>query len=308
MTSPAPLPTSSRPVSPGALAMVSTLLLWSAAFPAIALGLHGFDAVPLAALRFAIAAVVLLALWARGDRRWPGAADLLRFIACGAIGIALYNALLNHGQRSVAPGAASFIVNAQPLVAALLGGWWLGERRGGRLWAGTALGLTGIAVIGQAQPGGLQWGEGTSLVALAAVCSGTSFVLQRPLVARYGALGSATFTLTAGALLLSPWLPAALSQWPEAPAASSAAVVFLGLGPAALGFLCWMRALDRFGATRASHCLYLMPPLATAMDWAASGRTPSLAMLLGGATVVAGVAVVHVRVGESTRPPIDDRP
>lgn len=277
------------------MAVTATLLLWSAAFPAIGIALEGFDAIPLAALRFAMAALALHAVLWRSQAcwQWLTVPDALRFLLCGAIGIALYNMLLNSGQRSVSPGAASFIVNAQPLVAALLGCWWLGERFAPQAWVGSLVGIAGIALIGQAQPGGLQWGEGSSLVAMAAICSGSFFVMQRPLVARHGALRSATFSVTAGALLLSPWLPKALAQWPTATTASAAAVVFLGLGPAALGYVCWMRALDHFGAARATHFLYLMAPLATAMDWAWSGRLPSAGMAVGGAAVVAGVALVH---------------
>jgi len=109
-----------------------TILSWASAFPAIPLALRELQPVPLAAARFAVAALLVLAwlAWRRPPR--PALPDLLRFALCGLVGIAAYNILLNTGQRSVAAGAASFIVNPAPILTALLARLVLGERFGAR--------------------------------------------------------------------------------------------------------------------------------------------------------------------------------
>ena len=197
-------------------AVAVTILSWAAAFPAIRLALRELQPVPLAAARFAVAALLVLAwlAWRRPPR--PALPDLLRFALCGLIGIAAYNILLNTGQRTVAAGAASFIVNTAPILTALLARLVLGERFGARGWAGTLVSFAGIALIASAQPGGLAFGAGASLVLGSALCMACYVVLQKPLVARHGALACTAWTLLAGALWLSPWLPEAAGELPGA--------------------------------------------------------------------------------------------
>ncbi|WP_437360005.1 DMT family transporter [Inquilinus limosus] len=276
-------------------AVAVTILSWASAFPAIRLALRELAPVPLAAARFAVAALLVLAwlAWRRPPRpAWP---DLLRFALCGLIGIAAYNILLNTGQRTVAAGAASFIVNTAPILTALLARLVLGERFGARGWAGTLVSFAGIALIASAQPGGLAFGAGASLVLGAALCSATYFVLQRPLVARYGALTCTAWTLLTGALLLSPWLPAAADGLSQAGPATVAAVIGLGVLPAAIGYATWTHALGHFGAARAANFLYLVPPVATVLALPMLGELPGPQTLLGGAIAVAGVVLVNTR-------------
>ena len=271
------------------------MLLWGASFPAISIALGHVDPVPLAALRFATAGAVFAALLAlRRPPRLRGA-DWVRAALCGAIGIALYNVLLNTGLSSISAGAASFIVNTQPVMVAALASARSNERFGSRAWIGTAIALTGVLAIAAGQPGGLRFGEGASLVALAAVGSACSFVLQRPLVARYGALTSAAVTILMGALLLSPWLPRGLVQIAASAPAAWSAVLFLAVGSGVLGYVAWMRALDHFGAARATNFLYLIAPWAALLDWGTGGAGLTLSTWLGGAAALVGVALVQRR-------------
>ena len=161
----------------------------------------------LASARFAIAAILMLAWLAWTRRRCRRASDALRIFLCGLAGIALYNFFLNTGQQTVAAGAASFIVNSAPILTALLALVFLGERFTVWGWIGTVVSFCGIGVIASGQPGGLSFGAGSIFILCAAVCTGSYFVLQKPLVAKYGAMPCAAYTMLIGALLLSPWLP-----------------------------------------------------------------------------------------------------
>jgi hypothetical protein len=133
---------------------------------------------------------------------------------CGFLGIALYNALLNTGERTVTAVAASFIVNTLPIFTAVLAVVFLGERFNHWGWLGSLVSLAGIAVIARGQPGGLASGAGSTLILGAALCSPSYFVLQRRLIPEYGALTCTAYTLLAGALLLTPWLPGAPGSLP----------------------------------------------------------------------------------------------
>jgi drug/metabolite transporter (DMT)-like permease len=273
-----------------------TILAWASAFPLIRIALRDLAPLPLAAARFAVAGLLVVAwlAWTRPAR--PSRTDALRFLVCGLVGIALYNALLNAGQRTVTVGAASFIVNTVPIVTAVLATVLLRERFTLWGWTGTAVSLAGIALIASGQPGAISFGAGASLVFAAAICQAVYFILQRPLVPRYGALACTAYTLLAGALLLAPWLPEALHGLSRATSPATAwSVIALGVLPAALGYAAWTYALGHFGAARAANFLYLVPPVATGLAFVIAGEVPGLSTMAGGAAAIAGVVIVNTR-------------
>ena len=127
---------------------------------------------------------------------------------------------------------------------------FLGERFTVWGWIGTVVSFCGIGVIASGQPGGLSFGAGSIFILCAAVCTGSYFVLQKPLVAKYGAMPCAAYTMLIGALLLSPWLPSATATLTTASHTTIGAVVALAVFPAALGYATWTYALGYFGAAR----------------------------------------------------------
>ncbi|AOI61853.1 DMT family transporter [Burkholderia diffusa] len=281
-------------VAAGAVAF--TIVSWASAFPFIRIGLQGLAPLQLAAARFATAAVLVIAWLAWRRPNIPAKGDALRFLVCGLLGIAFYNALLNTGEQTVSAGAASFIVNTLPIFTALLAAIFLRERFNRWGWLGSLVSLAGIAVIAHGQPGGLVLGSGSTLILGAALCSASYFVLQRRLIPVYGALPCAAYTLLAGALLLTPWLPGALvSLGGGASRDTALAVLVLGVFPAALGYATWTFALGYFGAARAANFLYLTPAVATALSMALTGERPGIETVCGGLLAIAGVIFVALR-------------
>lgn len=285
-----------RPTSPSTirahLAALATIILWAGAFPAIAIGVKHAGPIELAAVRFAAAAAIMGAWLILRGERMQSMADLGRVACCGLMGIALYNVLLNTGQQTVSPGAASFIIATQPVFAALVCYLLKQENFSRAAVIGTLLSLLGVGIISIGQQVPLHIGGGAPLVLAAAACSGAYFVLQRPLVLRYGAVTSASWTILAGALLLAPWLPRGLEQVAQSSEAI-AATAFLALGAGLLGYICWMTALAGLGAARAANLLFLMAPLAMIFSIPITGDWPGPAMILGGTAALAGVAMVN---------------
>ncbi|WGS54136.1 DMT family transporter [Paraburkholderia sp. D15] len=276
-------------------AVAFTILSWASAFPFIHIGLQGLTPLQLAAARFATAVLLVFVWLAWKKPRLPAWRDAIRFLLCGFLGIALYNALLNSGEKTVAAGAASFIVNTLPIFTAVLAVIFLGERVNRWGWLGSLASLAGIAVIASGQPGGLTLGAGSTLILAAALCSASYFVLQRSLIPTYGALTCTAYTLLAGALLLTPWLPGALHALAGASRSTLPAVLMLGVFPAALGYASWTFALGHFGAARAANFLYLTPAVATALSAWLTGERPGVSTLCGGLMAIGGVVFVALR-------------
>lgn len=269
-----------------------TVILWGGSFPAIAVGVRHVEPSALAATRFAVAAFAAGAwLGWRGDG-FPAPKDLMRLAVCSLLGIAIYNILLNTGQRDVSPGAASFIIATQTVFAAGLSHYLGQQKIGATAIAGTALSLAGIAVISLGQADNMRMGAGALVVLLAAICSGVNFVLQQPLAVKYGGAQTACWTMVLGAILLSPWLPHGLLQTVRSTEAI-VATVFLALGAGLLGYACWFTAIAGLGAARAANLLFLMAPVAMVLAIPISGHLPDFSTILGGVAALAGVAIVN---------------
>ena len=274
-------------------ALAATILLWASSYPAIRAGLRGFEPGPLAALRYGVAALAFLVPVLAGRIRRPHRADLGRILVAGGLGIALYNLALNSGEVTVSAGAAGFLINCSPVFTALLGTLLLGERFRIWGWAGSAVCLGGVALIASGEGGTAGIGSGAWLILLAAGCQSVQFVLQKPLLARYGALATTAYIVFAGAIFLVPFLPAALRALATAPAGSVAAACYLGLFPAALAYAAWSVVLAYFPVGRATSFIYLVAPLATGLAALWLGEWPSPLALCGGGTVLLGVLLVN---------------
>lgn len=288
-------PSDRRSTILASLAVATTILAWGSSFPLIGLALKDMQALPLASARFAVVGILVLAwlIWKRPPL--PRGRDFLVFLACGGIGIAVYNALLNSGQVTVSAGAASFIVNTVPVITALLAVLALGERLSALGWVGTAVSFAGVSLIALGQPDGLSFGSGTMLVLLAAVCQAVYFTIQKPLVPKYGAVTCTALTLSIGAALLLPWIGSAGSQVVSStsPSELSLIVTLLAVLPGVVGYLTWTYALGHFGAARASNFLYLVPPTAMLIAFLIYGEVPALTTLIGGVVAIGGVIIVN---------------
>ena len=141
----------------GAIAALTTVILWASAFPAIRVALQGFTPLPLAALRYGLAGGMML-LWLMYKRPAGNIRSVaLPIILCAAIGISLYNVLLNAGEVTTPTGVASFLMGIAPAITAVSSVFLLKERFTGWAWVGTGISLSGAAMISVGQPGTMSW-------------------------------------------------------------------------------------------------------------------------------------------------------
>jgi drug/metabolite transporter (DMT)-like permease len=284
--------------------MCFTVFSWASAFPAIRLALAAYGPAQLAFLRFVAAGVVLLGIGAAARLKPPTLRDGLRIGLLGVIGIALYAVALGYGQKQVPAGSASLLIASAPawmvLIAAALGQ----ERPTLGALAGITLSFAGVALIASTRGLGLSFGPHALSVLGAALAGATYTVLQRPLVARYGALRFTLVAVWGGALALTPAAPGAFEALRAAPLPATLAIAYLAVVPGALGYASWAYISGRLSTAAAGSTLYLVPAVSMVLSHLVLGEVPSAVALAGGALVLLGGAAVHRRkVARPSRAP-----
>lgn len=276
--------------------VVITILGWASAFPAIRLGLTGFGPLELGAIRFGLAAVPAAIFLAITRPALPGLRDAWRFVFGGVVFVALYTVLLNLGQRTVPAAAASFIININPILTAMLAMAFLGERFGLYAWLGTALSFIGVGFIAAGKVDGFELDTGIFLVLGATVCTAINSIVQKPLFVRgHKPLTVAAWNIVVGALLLTPFLPSGFEQAQIASSDAIFAAIYLAVVPSFIVYGTWAVALSRLPASRATNYLYCVPPVATLIGWLWINEVPTTLGLVGGALALLGVAIVNLK-------------
>jgi len=271
-----------------------TVVFWASAFAGIRAALRSYSPQNVALLRYLTASLVL-ALYAILTRmplpRWR---DVPGIALTGVVGIAVYNLALNAGEVAVPAGTASLIVASTPIFVALLTMIFAQERHKARIWIGILISFSGVAVI-YARPQEIQVSLDAFLVLLAAVAQAVYTVGQKPYLRRYRPLQYTSYAIWAGTCALLVFSPGLVSQIRDASLASTLAVVYMGLFPGAIGYVGWSYVLSRVPAAKAASFLYLVPATAVVIAWFWLGEVPTVAVLLGGVLILAGVVWVHLR-------------
>jgi drug/metabolite transporter (DMT)-like permease len=274
-----------------------TVLLWASAFVGIRSAGRSFSpgALSLGRLTVAVAALAVIGL-ARGER-FPSL-DALREVGlpllfCGLLWFGAYNLALNSGERRVDAGTAAMLVGLGPILIAALAGLLLREGFPRSLFAGVGVAFAGVIVIAVASSTHTATTTGVLLCLAAALAYAGGVVAQKVVLRVLTPIQTMFFCAVIGALVCVPFAPQLVREL--GPAHAEGWVVYLGIGPTALGFILWGFALTRTSAGKLAATTYLVPPISVLLGWAWLGESPASLAYLGGALCLAGVGVSRRR-------------
>jgi drug/metabolite transporter (DMT)-like permease len=270
-----------------------TVLLWGSAFVGIRSAGHAFSPGALTLGRLVVALVALGAISTLRGERLPSRAQLRvsgpALLLCGLLWFGAYNLALNSGERRVDAGTAAMLTNVGPVLIAVLAGLLLKEGFPRTLFAGCAIAFGGVALIALASSQHAATRTGV-LLCLAAACAYAGGVVAQKVVLRTLS-GAQTILLCCaiGAVVCLPFVPQLWRELGDAPGGSIGWLVYLGLGPTAVGFSTWAYALSRSDAGRTAALTYLVPPVSILLGWAWLGESPASLAYAGGALCLVGV-------------------
>jgi O-acetylserine/cysteine efflux transporter len=261
--------------------------LWGATVPLSKLGLEWLGASWLTVVRFGIAAP-LLAIVARGRLR---AALTPAMVVAGALGYGGVIVLQNLGIARTSVSHAALIVGAVPVLVVVIAAV-LGRGAAGRgAWAGSVVALAGVALV--AGGGGAGTSAAGDLMVFASVTMAAAFIVVQPELLRGRDPAAVTAVqLGAGGLAALP-VAVVFEGAPPAPGGTGAvvAVAALALAATALGYWLFAWAQARVPAELAGAFVNLEPLVGAATGAVAFHDAFGAAQVLGGAAIVAGIAL-----------------
>jgi drug/metabolite transporter (DMT)-like permease len=289
----------SRP--PSALRLYSLLtlmvLFWAFNFVVARVALREFPSLLAAAIRAAMAGLILLPLYFwRGkqfDKEPWSLKDVPMLLLLGVTGVTFNQTLFLTGLERTSTSHAAIITGTMPLqvlvISALLGV----EVLGGKKVLGMLVALGGVGILQFARTtGGTQ---PTLLGDLLIFGSGTAFsvfaVLGKKLTLKHGGLTVTTFAFLGGALTLLPvvfWTGLSF-QYGSVSSAGWMSLLYMALFPSAIAYLIFYYALTHIPASRVSTFSYLQPLMATVLGvWLLDDQITST-LVAGGSLVLTGV-------------------
>ena len=277
------------------LALFITILLWGSSFVEIKVALKNFDPVILSIYRYIVASATLfvLAIFQKIQRlAWK---DIPRFVFLGLIGVSLYNIALNYGEQTVTAGATSFIINTIPIFTTILAFLFLNEPVSTRLYLGIMVSFVGIGIISFAESDDFQLNIGVLILLLAAFAQSIFFIGQKPLFNRYSPLTIMCYATWLGTLLLLPLGTQLLTQLERADYHAHFSVIYLGIFPAALGYLTWSYVLSNIQASKATSFLYLVPLVVIILGIFIIKEYPEVLTVIGGFLALIGVIIGNAK-------------
>lgn len=284
----APRPTWATP------AMLTVVVIWACNFIAMRFVLRELPLLVVGALRFAGAALLLVAILKivegsiGAPRRVWG-----QLILIGVIGNTVYQTLFMIGLQRTTVANTAILLATSPLQTALLGALTGIEKASARLWGGLALAFLGAALVvsdrGVTIDAATIWGD------LAALGAGTCWAIStlgvKKLPPELSPLRVTALTMVTGVpgLLILAWPGLMVQQWGGVTLLGWGSLgysVVLSLGVA---YLLWNASVAAVGPNRTAIFNCLTPLTAMLIAWPALHEVPGPAQWAGGTLIVAGV-------------------
>lgn len=268
-------------------------LFWGLSFPVITVGLEFLPPLLFAALRYDVAAVLLLGYAVARTEKWrPVGRNNYVAVIGGGLFLVAGNGFLFLGQQTVPSGVAAILQALVPIVTAVWALALLDERPSLLGAIGIGIGFFGISLVVQPDPNNLLGGETLGRLLIVGQVISVSLggvIVQRaePSINRVPLTG---WSMLIGAVVLHA-VSLAAGELPDGSALGLTAlssVLYLGVFSTAIAFYIYFSIIEIHGAFEVSLVTYLVPIVATLVGVFVLGETISLLTIAGFGLVAVG--------------------
>ena len=282
--------------------LLALVAMWGSSFMFNKLGVATVPPATLVAGRLAVGALTMLVIVrARGLRLPRGAAVWAAYGVLGLVGNAAPFFFITWGQQVIDSAVAGILMAAMPLATLVLAHLFVqGEGMTATRVLGFALGFAGIVFLMEPAAVAGLGGSGLQILSQLAILCGALCYSANSVMARL--LVKTDFTMAAaGTLLVAAGLmvPIALvydRPWTLSPSFSStAAIVWLGVGPTAVATILYFRLISSAGPTFMSLVNYLSPAVAVFLGVSLLDEEPGVTAYAGLALILSGTALSQWR-------------
>ena len=274
---------------------ITTIVLWSLAFPLTKLVLREVTPFSLGFLRYAAASVALLALCFITRMPLPKWRDIPWFFAGGFAGFFLYMVTFNTGASSVSSATSSVIISSAPVMTAGLAVLFFKEKLQARQWIAMALELSGVLIL-TLYGAVFTTNTGTLWLILAALSVSCYNLIQRRLTRTYSALQITAYSIFAGTLCLAIFAPAAVREVPSVSVMPLVYLAILGVFPSAIGYIAWATAFAKAERTsQVTNYMFFTPLLAGLFGALFGEGAPDISTWVGGGVILLGAAIFYTK-------------
>jgi len=280
-----------------AAAYLACALIWGTTWYAIraCIAPGGYPTYVALALRFAIAAALLLPIAAR-LRPWPRGAAWLPLVIAGVLDAIGYT-LVYLGEERIVGGIAAVVYGTMPLVLAVGLAITRIERSRARNLVGAAISLAGVGVlaldrydVSPRQAIGVAMVFGSVIVSTA-----YSIVMKRHAGAVHGVVATTIFLAVTALVLVAVAIGAGEPvPWPPPPA-PTAALAYLAIVGSVVAFLSYFWLLRATSLQLTSTLVFVYPLVALGVDAALEHTVQVGARAYLGAAIVLGGLAVSLR-------------
>lgn len=275
-----------------------TVIIWGSTFAAIRASLMGgYSAGHLVLIRYLIASSIFIiyALWPGVKFHLPKKEDIVRITLLSLIGISVYHIGISFGEQTISAGTTGLLVGSAPVFSAIIAVFVLKERLGLFGWIGLAMGFTGITIITLGSAGSsFEISQGALLVLMSAIATSIFFVYQKPLLSRYHPIELTAYFTWIGTIPFFIFSPGLFQEIQHATLEAHLSTIYVGVFPAAIGYVTWAIALSLGKASSVTSMLYIEPVFVILIAWIWLNEFPSTISIIGGIIAISGVLVVNL--------------
>lgn len=272
---------------------IATVFCWAMAFVLTRKTAEYFSAASLGFWRYLIASAALVIIAVIMKIKPPKLSDWPLFLLSGFVGFFLYMLVFNMG-ISLVPAATGSVVNATvPAVTAVIASFVYREKIKRAQWIAITIEFVGVVILA-VMSGGLSESRGLLWLFLAALALSSYNLIQRKLTQKYTAMQSSTYSIFAGAVMLSVFSPAAIAELSAAPPTQYLYITLLGIFPSAIAYISWSVAFSKAERTsQVSNYTVLTLFFTALLGIVILREIPNPATLCGGIITLIGVLIFN---------------